>query len=96
MITLHNTNVLNMSALQLRGLSTDIKPIGIFHDLSVTPEISRLLKNGSIFTEIDTGKRFMYDEAHEQWYETSSGGSGGDAQTATSEDIDGIIDNIWA
>ena len=35
------------------------------------------IQNGSIFTEIDTGKTFMYDAENIAWYEVSIGGGGG-------------------
>lgn len=36
------------------------------------------IRNGSEFIEIDTGKRYLYDEENAQWLEQSgSGGSGG-------------------
>ena len=45
---------------ELRGLSTDEKPI----------EISgKQIDNGSIFIEIDTGKIFFYDLENKQWKE---------------------------
>lgn len=45
---------------ELRGLSTDTKPIEI-NDQKVG--------NGSVFIEIDTGKIFFYDLENEEWKE---------------------------
>jgi hypothetical protein len=39
----------------LYGLSTDTKPVNV--------------ANGSSFTEIDTGKKFLFDYEGQQWYE---------------------------
>lgn len=41
--------------VELRGLSTDIKPTDV--------------GNGSIFIEIDTGTVLMFDAEHKQWKE---------------------------
>lgn len=48
---------------ELRGLSTDTKPI-LFDEY-----IDSYIDNGSIFIEIDTGKIFMFDLENEQWKE---------------------------
>ena len=45
---------------ELRGLSTDEKPIEIGN---------KKIANGSVFIEIDTGKIFFYDLENEQWKE---------------------------
>lgn len=45
---------------ELRGLSTDAKPI-VFE--------GKYIDNGSIFIEINTGKIFMFDLENEQWKE---------------------------
>lgn len=47
--------------IELYGLSTDNKPIEKFKNT--------LLKNGSIFYEMDTKKAFIYDEENHQWWE---------------------------
>lgn len=52
----YNTNV-----MEIRGLSTDTKPVGKIDGMSIP--------NGSIYTEIDTGVDSMYDEEHDTWYE---------------------------
>ncbi len=72
----YNTNI-----LEIDGLSTDTKPIATFIEYGVDGrEIGRTnIENGSTFTEIDTGKLFMYDAENTVWYEieTSGGGGGG-------------------
>lgn len=45
---------------ELRGLSTDTKPIKYGE---------RYIDNGSVFVEIDTGKIFFYDLDSETWKE---------------------------
>ena len=45
---------------ELRGLSTDVKPIEIG---------GKIVDNGSIFVEIDTGSIYFYDLEKEQWKE---------------------------
>lgn len=49
--------------LELRGLSTDTKPIG--------PSLGNnlILGNGSVFLEMDTGKVFLYDASKKAWWE---------------------------
>lgn len=49
----------NPFAMDIRGLSTDDKPVG------------QEVKNGSTFLEMDTSKVFMYDADNEQWHEIS-------------------------
>ena len=46
--------------VEMRGLSTDIKP---------TEFDGRNIDNGSIFVEIDTGSIYLYDLDNEQWME---------------------------
>ena len=46
--------------VELRGLSTDEKPIKIGE---------QIIENGSTFIEIDTGKVYLYDLENEQWKE---------------------------
>ena len=49
------TVVTNDKCLELRGLSTDTKPI------------NDQVGNGSIFFEMDTAKVFMFDEDSKTW-----------------------------
>ncbi len=46
--------------VEMRGLSTDIKP---------TEFDGRNIDNGSIFVEIDTGSIYFYDLDSKQWME---------------------------
>ena len=47
--------------LAIAGLSTDSKP---------TTEIGKYtIMNGSTFTEMDTGKVYMFSEENHTWYE---------------------------
>lgn len=59
----------NRNILFLEGLSTDTKPTGEFDGLSI--------QNGSEYTEVDTGKKFLFDYDNATWYEMPSGGGGG-------------------
>ena len=47
-------------SVELRGLSTDEKP---------TTLDDKIIDNGSIFVEINTGKIFFYDLENEEWKE---------------------------
>lgn len=69
----YNTNI-----LAIDGLSTDTKPITTFIEYGVDGrEIGRTnIENGSTFTEIDTGKLFMYDAENTVWCEIKSGEEG--------------------
>ena len=71
---------------ELDGLSTDRKPLHY--------------RNGTVFREIDTDKKYKYDAENRRWHawtadSGSGGGGGGDEETATEDDIDGVIDDIW-
>ena len=44
----------------LAGLSSDTKPVTEYKGI--------LIRNGSTFIEIDTGKAYMYDEEGAQWH----------------------------
>ena len=46
--------------VELRGLSTDSKPTSVGE---------KVVDNGSVFIEIDTGKMYLYDLDNEQWKE---------------------------
>lgn len=45
---------------EIRGLSTDTKPTEIN---------DKIIDNGSVYIEIDTGKIFMFDAENQQWKE---------------------------
>ena len=49
---------INERCLDLRGLSTQRKPLK--KDLNA-------LGNGSVFLELDTAQLFMYDEENDRW-----------------------------
>lgn len=68
----------NTCPLSLFGLSTDTKPTTTINDLKVV--------NGSEFTEIDTGKTFLFEEEGSSWKEYSGGGGGGG--TSNYEDLE--------
>jgi len=51
----------NAPVLELRGLSSDIKPTDFVGDARVV--------NGSVFIEMDTGKGFFFDEQNKKWEE---------------------------
>lgn len=63
----------------VRCLSTDEKPTDV--------------KNGSVLTEIDTGKQFLFDSDSRTWHEYSGGGGGGSA-TSVSPIPDATIHSI--
>ena len=48
----------NERCLDLRGLSTDTKPL---------KKDYKLLGNGSTFLEMDTAQLWMYDEQNDRW-----------------------------
>ena len=50
----------NNILVELRGLSTDEKPLEIN---------GKVIENGSSFIEIDTGKIYMYDLENQEWNE---------------------------
>ena len=53
----------NERVIELRGLSTDRKPL---------KKDYRLLGNGSTMLEMDTAKLFMYDEEHDCWLDVTN------------------------
>ena len=69
MITIYNVDKYKLNSnncyilVELRGLSKDIKPIKINN---------KMIENGSIFIEIDTGDIYMYDLEHRRWRKISS------------------------
>lgn len=54
----YNTNVMHID-----GLSTDVKPTDKFDGMAIS--------NGSIYTEIDTGDKYMFDAENKVWYKVS-------------------------
>lgn len=69
----------NRNILFLEGLSTDTKPTGEFDGLSI--------QNGSEYTEVDTGKKFLFDYDNATWYEVQTGGGGGGGGTTNYNDL---------
>lgn len=59
----------NVNQMWICGLSTDSKPTTTIDGMPIP--------NGSVYTEIDTGKNFMFDYDNTTWYEVSIGGGGG-------------------
>lgn len=59
----------NVNQMYIDGLSTDAKPTTQIDGMSIP--------NGSVFTEVDTGKSYMFDADNATWYEQPSGGGGG-------------------
>ena len=59
----------NVNQMYIDGLSTDAKPTTTIDGMGIP--------NGSVFTEVDTGKTYMFDEVGKNWYEVSIGGGGG-------------------
>lgn len=58
----------------LRGLSSEAKPL---KDSYKEAGLGHAPANGSMFFEMDTSKKYMYDEEHDTWLEWKSGGGGG-------------------
>ena len=52
------TSVMSEKCYVIYGKSTDIKP-------------TKRIGNGSVFHEIDTGKAYLFDEEHKEWYQVS-------------------------
>lgn len=69
----------NRNILFLEGLSTDTKPTGEFDGLSI--------QNGSEYTEVDTGKKFLFDYDNATWYEVQTGGGGGGGGTSNYNEL---------
>lgn len=62
----------NVNQMWIDGLSTDAK--------STTTIDGMGIPNGSVYTEVDTGKTYMFDKENATWYEVSIGGGGGGTQ----------------
>ena len=59
----------NVNQMWIDGLSTDSKPTSSIEGLYIP--------NGSVYTEVDTGKTYMFDIDNTEWHEVSIGGGGG-------------------
>lgn len=99
MITMHNTNPLD-DTLILKGLSTDTKPLVKYTNTEIKPERTYIIKNGSIFIDIDDKKRYYYDAENQKWDEAPSGGGGDEPSPedmATTDEVLDIVDGIdWS
>lgn len=62
-------NKYNMNIMVIDGLSTAQKPTDKFEGMTIP--------NGSLYTEIDTDTRYMFDAENKVWYETTIGSGGG-------------------
>lgn len=73
--------VYNRNVLWIEGLSStfESKPTTTFIEYdSSGKEVGRMpIENGSIYSEINTGKTYKYDAANATWYEFTVGGGGG-------------------
>ena len=60
----------NVNQMWIDGLSTDTpKPTTTIDGMGIP--------NGSVYTEVDTGKTYMFDYDNTTWHEVSMGGGGG-------------------
>lgn len=59
----------NINQMWIDGLSTDSKPTTTIEGMPIP--------NGSVYTEVDTGKTYMFDKDNVIWHEVSIGGGGG-------------------
>ena len=60
----------NVNQMWIDGLSTDTpKPTTTIDGMGIP--------NGSVYTEVDTGKTYMFDYDNTTWHEVSIGGGGG-------------------
>lgn len=73
--------VYNRNVLWIEGLSStfESKPTTTFIEYDGNgKEVARMpIENGSVYSEIDTGKTYKYDAANATWYEFAVGGGGG-------------------
>jgi len=82
MISINRRLLYGQFSNDVRCLSTDEKP---------TADIA----NGSVLTEIDTGKTYMFDGAAKVWYESqTSGGGGTNARGANEDEMQGLIGRL--
>lgn len=89
MISMANKNPLNTKALELNGLSSDEKPIERWTDKYGQ---TRIVGNGSKFFEIDTSKKFAYDEENKTWNLIKGGSSGGSGGSGSGEEYEYATD----
>lgn len=70
----------------------------IYCDSSDTKPTTELA-NGSTLTEVDTGKRYLFNEATTSWVEVSGGGGGGnpnskETYTGTLDGLIGVLESV--
>ena len=71
----------NEKFVEINGLSTDEKPLENIGNI--------LIKNGSTFLEIDTGKKYKFDAENKKWYKCNTDTfSGGGVGISVSPDYD--------
>ena len=79
----------NVNQMWIDGLSTDSKPTTTVEGLYIP--------NGSVYTEVDTGKTYMFDKDNVIWHEVSIGsGGGGGGFTPTQAQLDAMNSGITA
>ena len=77
----------NVNQMWIDGLSTDSKPTTTVDGMPIP--------NGSVYTEVDTGKTYMFDKDNTTWYEVSlGGGGGGGGFTPTQAQLDAMNSGI--
>lgn len=78
----------NINQMWIDGLSTDSKPTTTIEGMPIP--------NGSVYTEVDTGKTYMFDKDNTTWYEVSlgGGGGGGGGFTPTQAQLDAMNSGI--
>ncbi len=76
----------NINQMWIDGLSTDSKPTTTVEGMPIP--------NGSVYTEVDTGKTYMFDVDNATWYEVSIGGGGGGGFTPTDAQLTAMNSGI--
>ena len=77
----------NVNQMWIDGLSTDTKPTTTVDGMPIP--------NGSVYTEVNTGKTYMFDKDNATWYEVSlGGGGGGGGFTPTQAQLDAMNSGI--
>lgn len=76
----------NVNQMWIDGLSTDSKPSTTIDGMSIP--------NGSVFTEVDTGKTFMFDKDNATWHEVAIGGGASGGIILVGETTTALADNV--
>lgn len=84
--------VYNRNVLWIEGLSTETKPVDVFIEYDeYGKEVGRMrIQNGSVYSAIDEGKTYKYDEENTTWYEFVVGG-GGSSDSYTKAETDALL-----